>query len=74
MEAQETKSTETDHALLIRAARTALGVSQSRFATLIGVSVRTVQDWEQSRRTPLGTVYLLLERIMDEQGIPRLRP
>ena len=29
------------------------GLSQSRFASLLGVSVRTLQDWEQGRRAPL---------------------
>ena len=32
--------------------REKMGLSQSRFATLLGVSVRTLQDWEQGRRTP----------------------
>ena len=30
------------------------GLSQSRFAALLGVSVRTLQDWEQNRRAPSG--------------------
>lgn len=30
------------------------GLSQSRFAELLGVSVRTLQDWEQGRRMPSG--------------------
>jgi putative transcriptional regulator len=30
------------------------GLSQSRFASLLGVSVRTLQDWEQGRRAPSG--------------------
>ncbi len=30
------------------------GLSQSRFAQLLGVSVRTLQDWEQGRRCPSG--------------------
>jgi putative transcriptional regulator len=28
------------------------GLSQSRFAALLGLSVRTLQDWEQGRRVP----------------------
>ncbi len=36
------------------------GLSQSRFATLLGVSVRTLQDWEQGRRTPSGAARTLL--------------
>ncbi len=33
-------------------ARQKVGLSQSRFADLLGVSVRTLQDWEQGRRKP----------------------
>ena len=40
--------------------REKLGLSQSRFATLLGVSVRTLQDWEQGRRTPSGAARTLL--------------
>jgi putative transcriptional regulator len=36
------------------------GLSQSRFAALLGVSVRTLQDWEQGRRTPSGAARTLL--------------
>jgi len=34
--------------------REKLNLSQSAFAGLMGVSVRTVQDWEQERREPSG--------------------
>jgi putative transcriptional regulator len=40
-------------------------LSQERFATLLGVSVRTLQDWEQGRRAPSGaarTLLLIAER------------
>jgi putative transcriptional regulator len=40
--------------------RTRLKLSQSAFAGLMGVSVRTVQDWEQDRREPSGPAKSLL--------------
>lgn len=40
--------------------RERVGLSQSRFATLLGVSVRTLQDWEQGRRAPSGAARTLL--------------
>jgi len=41
-------------------ARTASGLSQSQFAALMGVSVRTLQEWEQGRRKPSGAAQTLL--------------
>ena len=40
--------------------RTKTGLSQARFAVLLGVSVRTLQDWEQGRRAPSGAARTLL--------------
>ncbi len=40
--------------------REKLNLSQSAFASLMGVSVRTVQDWEQGRREPSGPAKSLL--------------
>ena len=36
------------------------GLSQARFAQLLGVSVRTLQEWEQGRRVPSGAARTLL--------------
>ena len=36
------------------------GLSQAEFASLLGVSVRTLQEWEQSRRAPSGAARTLL--------------
>jgi putative transcriptional regulator len=40
--------------------RSKLELSQSAFAALMGVSLRTVQDWEQGRRKPSGPALALL--------------
>jgi putative transcriptional regulator len=40
--------------------RARAGLSQSEFARLLGVSVRTLQEWEQGRRVPSGPARTLL--------------
>ena len=40
--------------------REGTGLSQARFAQLLGVSVRTLQEWEQGRRAPSGAATTLL--------------
>lgn len=40
--------------------RAKVGLSQSEFAKLLGVSVRTLQEWEQGRRAPSGPARMLL--------------
>ena len=44
----------------IASIRERAGLSQSRFAQLLGVSVRTLQEWEQGRRAPSGAARTLL--------------
>ena len=44
----------------VQAVREKMGLSQSAFALLIGVSVRTLQNWEQGRRQPQGPALALL--------------
>lgn len=41
-------------------ARAHCGLSQHEFAALLGVSPRTLQDWEQGRRAPTGAAKTLL--------------
>lgn len=48
-------------------ARKKSGLSQAEFARLLGVSVRTLQEWEQGRRQPSGAAKTLI-------GIAERRP
>ncbi len=50
----------------IRAIRERTKLSQSDFALLIGVSVKTIQNWEQARRQPTGPAAALLRIIAHE--------
>jgi len=45
----------------IKNIRKKLNVSQNEFAMMIGVSVRTLQNWEQGRRNPDGPAKALLQ-------------
>ena len=44
----------------VQAVRKKLGASQPEFALMIGVSVATLRNWEQGRRTPDGPALALL--------------
>ena len=44
----------------VSSVREKTGLSQSDFARLLGVSVRTLQEWEQGRRLPSGAARTLL--------------
>jgi len=45
---------------LVAEARAKTGLSQEKFATLLGISPRTLRDWEQGRRSPSGAAKTLL--------------
>jgi putative transcriptional regulator len=45
----------------IIAARAGTGLSQEQFARLLGVSRRTLQEWEQGRKRPSGAARVLLK-------------
>jgi DNA-binding transcriptional regulator YiaG len=53
----------------IRAIREQTRLSQSEFANLMRVSVKTLQNWEQDRRRPTGPAAALLRIIAHD---PRL--
>jgi putative transcriptional regulator len=41
--------------------RQQLGLPQTKFARLLGISENTLQNWEQGRRTPAGPARVLLK-------------
>jgi len=47
----------------VKAIREQVGFSQSKFSGLIGVSVRTLQNWEQGHRHPTGPAKVLLKLV-----------
>ena len=55
----------------VKAIREKTGLSQSQFAIVMGVSVRTLQNWEQGHRTPQGPGVSLL-RIVDHDPVAAL--
>lgn len=50
----------------IRAIREVANISQAQFARLIGVSVRTLQNWEQRRTRPTGPARALLKIVASD--------
>jgi len=56
----------------VKGIREKTGLSQIRFAALIGVSKRTLENWEQGRRQPTGPAKALL-RIVDSDPELALR-
>lgn len=44
----------------VKVIRNQLHISQSVFAKFFGISLRTLQDWEQGRRHPKGPARILL--------------
>jgi len=59
----------------VKVIRERMGVSQEKFAVVLGVSKRTVENWEQGRRHPTGTARTLL-RIVEadpQQALKVLR-
>ena len=55
--------------MTINELRAMTGLSQSKFASLFGISVRTLQDWECGRRRPPEYVVGMIERILVLEGM-----
>ena len=47
----------------VKQIRVRLKVTQAQFARLLGISVKTLQNWEQSRRVPQGPARVLLNAV-----------
>ncbi len=45
----------------VKKIRSSYKLSQPEFAALIGISVKTLQNWEQGRRAPEGAARVLLQ-------------
>jgi len=50
----------------VRAIREAARISQAQFARLIGVNLRTLQNWEQRRTKPTGPARALLKIVASD--------
>lgn len=50
----------------VRAIREAADISQAQFAKLIGVNLRTLQNWEQQRTRPTGAARALLKIVASD--------
>lgn len=61
MKAKKKGKVYTPEQLLAIAARQSVNLTQKEFARLLNVSVDSVQDWEQGRRSPRGAAKTLLQ-------------
>ena len=52
-------------------AREKSGLSQAQFAALLGVSIRTLQEWEQGRREPSAAAKTLIKIAELHPGVLR---
>lgn len=55
----------TPEQIMVRSARSKMGLSQQAFADLIQTPVATLRDWEQGRFTPSGGVMCLLKLLLN---------
>lgn len=50
----------------VRSIRAVTGLSQAKFASLLGIEVATLRNWEQGRREPTGAARALLRAIHND--------
>ena len=55
-----TRQEDVERAVEVSALRRQFGLSQAKFAALLGISTATLQNWEQGRRAPEGPARVLL--------------
>jgi len=53
----------------VKAVREKIGLTQSEFAKLMRVSIKTLQNWEQHRRNPTGPAAALLKIVSTEPDV-----
>ncbi len=65
----------------VKAIRESLKLTQQQFAAMMGISMRTLQNWEQGRRAPEGPARVLLmvaarnpQAVLDAVRVGRSRP
>jgi len=56
----------------VKAVRAKTGLTQERFANVVGVSKRTLENWEQGRRHPTGPARALL-KLLDADPVHALK-
>ena len=61
----------SDQKKSVKELRKGTKMSQGEFAAYFGISVRTIQDWEQGRRVPPVYVIEMMERILNNEYFKR---
>ena len=61
-------STDTDHAALIREVRARLGLTQEKFAARLGVTLPTINRWENGRTKPSPLAVQNLQALISSMG------
>lgn len=55
--------------MTIKELRTACGMTQQAFSDYFGIPKRTIEDWENNRRTPPEYVVKLIEYKLNKEGL-----